>query len=30
MMARFLRALARAEQHWTADLIGVVSIFASG
>lgn len=28
MMARLKRALARIEDHWLADLIGVVCIFA--
>lgn len=28
MMARFKRALARMEDHWFADLIGAVSLFA--
>lgn len=30
MMARILRALARFEDHWIGDLIGVVSLFAIG
>ncbi len=28
MMARLKRALARMEDHWLAELIGAVSIFA--
>lgn len=30
MMARILRALERAEEHWFVDLIAVVGLFASG
>lgn len=30
MMARILRALARFEEHWIADLIGAVGLFAIG
>jgi hypothetical protein len=30
MMARFLRALARFNDHWVADAIGAISVFAIG